>query len=311
MFDVNNFKSSLIMAPLAGYTNKIFRAICYQCGADYAFSEMISAYALIYNDKETYKMLERADNEKVLFIQLFGHDIPAMVAAAKIVEKAGADVIDINCGCPAPKVTSGGSGSALLRDSDHLIDMIRQIKVAVQIPVTVKMRSGFLSSNRNFLELGKRLEEAGVSAITLHPRTKTEMFSSNANYDEIQELKKALRIPVIGNGDVRDYPSFQRMKKTDCDGVMIGRAALANPFIFKELKTTSVVPVEQKLDIAIKHINSLCDEYGARGILLSRSIACFHLRAFPNSAKLRQEAVACKTCDEFLAIFTALKQQIL
>lgn len=227
------FQSPLILAPLAGYTNLPFRLLCKRHGAGYCVSEMISCHGLYYNQAATFKLAETALEEKPVSLQLFGADPSMMVDAAKRLMDFAPDMIDINMGCPVKKVTKKGAGAALLQTPALAEEIVTRVVKSVDIPVTVKTRLGVNQQSIICNEFGKRMEGAGCAALTLHARTWAQGFSGTIQQGYIKELKAALTIPVIGNGDIGSYQdAIKMMRDTGCDGVMIGRAALGNPWVF-------------------------------------------------------------------------------
>ncbi len=231
-----NIYPNIFLAPMAGITNKFFREIIISLsGCGLTFSELISSEAIIRNRKVSFEMMERASNEKIFAVQIYGYKPESMGEAAKIIEGEGlAEIIDINCGCPARKVVKHGAGSGLLKDLSLFEKIIDTVIKSVSLPVTVKMRSGF--NEPVFLKAGKIAEELGVKWITLHPRLRSEMFSGKSRWEYIKELKESVDILVIGNGDIfSPLDGYRMFEKTGCDGVMIGRGITKNPFIIYEL----------------------------------------------------------------------------
>ena len=225
-----------IMAPMAGVTDRAFRQICRDCGAALTVSEMISTRALLFQDKKTRQLLQLAPNEKPGWIQIFGHEPESMAeGAVKALEISGAELLDINMGCPAPKIVRGGDGSALMRDPKQALAVIRAVVDAVSVPVTVKFRKGWDEESVNYLDFARMVQDSGASAVTLHGRTRTQMYAGQADWDAIAQVKQTLHIPVIANGDVSSPEDARRiLAHTGADGVMIGRGALGNPWLFAQ-----------------------------------------------------------------------------
>ena len=225
-----------IMAPMAGVTDRAFRQICRDCGAALTVSEMISTRALLFQDKKTRQLLQLAPNEKLGWIQIFGHEPESMAeGAVKALEISGAELLDINMGCPAPKIVRGGDGSALMRDPKQASAVIRAVVDAVSVPVTVKFRKGWDEESVNYLDFARMVQDSGASAVTLHGRTRTQMYAGQADWDAIAQVKQTLHIPVIANGDVSSPEDARRiLAHTGADGVMIGRGALGNPWLFAQ-----------------------------------------------------------------------------
>ena len=254
------FKNNILLAPMAGVTDVAFRSICIDFGADAGVTEMISAKALKYENKKTEDLLITAPNEKIKIVQIFGSDpdIMAEICASKYLEKF--DIIDINMGCPAPKIVSNGEGSFLMTKIDLAREIISKCVSATNKPITVKFRSGFDNNSINAIEFAKMCESAGASAITIHGRTRTQMYSGSVDLDIIRSVKQSVNIPVIASGDIVDRESYLRtLKYTGCDAVMIGRGALGNPYIFEEIRRT--VPNKHKFEIIKRHIETLLNYY--------------------------------------------------
>lgn len=226
--------SNLILAPMAGITNLPMRLLARECGASLAFTEMVSVNGLVREGEKTFQLIRSTPEDRPLGIQLFGDD-PALLAEGARMVESGGELIDINMGCPVRKVVGAGAGSALLRDPVKIAAIIRQVRKAVRLPLTVKIRSGWSCSEANFLEIGRIAEAEGADAVTLHPRSRSQMFSGHADRTHIAELKEALSIPVIGSGDLFTAVDVAAMlRETNCDGVMIARGAMGNPWIFRE-----------------------------------------------------------------------------
>ena len=229
--------SKIIVAPMAGITNDAFRQLCFEFGAGLVYTEMVSDKAIFYNNQKTLDMLKVSDEFHPVSLQLFGSDAASMVYAAKVLDKnTNCDFIDINMGCPVNKVVKTGAGSAMMKDEDRTVDIVKKIIEAVDKPVTVKMRLGWDREHMNYLSLSKKLQNVGVSAIALHARTRSQMYEGHSDWSHIKVLKENLDIPVFGNGDVKTLNDFIEMSEsTNCDGVMIGRGLVGNPFLIKEI----------------------------------------------------------------------------
>ncbi len=254
------FKNNIILAPMAGVTDMAFRSICIDFGADAGVTEMISAKALMYNNQKTIDLLKTAPNEKIKIVQLFGSDPDIMASACKHPEIQKFDIIDINMGCPAPKIVNNHEGSFLMTNIDLASKIIKSCVSATDKPITVKFRSGYDSNNINAIEFAKMCEKAGASAITIHARTRTQMYSGQVDLDMVKRVKESVKIPVIASGDIVDRESYLRtLEYTHVDAVMIGRGALGNPQIFSEI--LGMQPKVNKMDIIKKHINMLLENY--------------------------------------------------
>ena len=229
--------SKIIVAPMAGITNDAFRQLCFEFGAGLVYTEMVSDKAIFYNNQKTLDMLKISDEFHPVSLQLFGSDVTSMVYAAKVLDqRTNCDFIDINMGCPVNKVVKTGAGSAMMKDEDHTVQIVKKVIEAVEKPVTVKMRLGWDREHMNYLSLSIKLQDVGVSAIALHARTRSQMYEGHADWSHIKVLKENLDIPVFGNGDVKTMDDFIEMSEsTNCDGVMIGRGLVGNPFLIKEI----------------------------------------------------------------------------
>ena len=290
-----NLKNNILLAPMAGITDLPFRLIARQYGTSYACTEMVSSKAIFYDDKKT-KMLMNSEGEKrPLAIQIFGSDIEAMAYASRYVSDY-ADIIDINMGCPAPKVTKNGEGSKILLDLELAENIMKTVVQNSKVPVTIKFRKGWDNDHIVAVEIAKIAEKVGISAITIHGRTRSEFYSGKADWEIIKKVKEAVRIPVIGNGDVVDEDSAKAMfEETGVDGIMIGRASLGNPWIFKRiihyLKTGDKIPEitnKEKLETIKKHLNLLIKEKGEEvAIKEFRKHIAAYTKNMPNSSNFR------------------------
>lgn len=254
------FKNNILLAPMAGVTDVAFRAICIDFGADAGVTEMISAKALSYDNKKTADLLITAPNEDIKIVQIFGSepDIMAQMCSSPYLEKF--DIIDINMGCPAPKIVNNGEGSFLMTNIPLAEEIIRKCVEATSKPITVKFRSGFDNNSINAVEFAQMCERAGASAITIHGRTRSQMYAGNVDLDIIKKVKESVNIPVIASGDVVDRLSYEKtLKYTKCDGVMIGRGALGNPAIFSQILGKDIE--YNKYKIIKKHIEMLREYY--------------------------------------------------
>lgn len=291
MFYIGNvcIKNKAIAGPMAGYTNKSYRRIALENGASLAYAEMVSDKALKFNSKRTYEMINNDDLHPVS-MQIFGSDIETLVNAAKIVdESSSADIIDINLGCPAPKVIRAKSGSYWLKSPTSIYNMLVEVVKAVKKPVTVKIRIGWDSKSINVVEVAKLAEKAGVSAIAVHARTKAQLYTGNADWSYIKQVKDAVSIPVIGNGDVKCAEDAKRMlEETGCDAVMIARGSLGNPWIFSSIndlldgKEVREISIDEKIEMCKKHAHLLVEEFGEnKAVKDLRSVAAFYMKGIP------------------------------
>lgn len=286
------------LAPMAGVSDLAYRVIAKKMGASLTTAEMVSAKGLYYRNEKTEEMLKIDSDEHPVALQLFGSDPDIMAWGAKIMEQAGPDFIDINMGCPMQKVVKNGDGSALMKNIPLAAAVIRAMVKAVQTPVTVKMRLGWSRDTLNAVELAQAAEEAGAAAITVHGRTREDFYTGKADWKEIKKVVDAVKIPVIGNGDVTDGKSAKDlMEETGCAAVAIGRAAWGNPWIFREvntyLKTGEIIPPpswEMRLQMARRHLHGLCLEKGEYAAVREmRAHASRYFHGLPKATALRQE----------------------
>lgn len=311
--------SRIMLAPLAGITDMAFRQVCSEFGAGYAETEMVSAKALSFNDKKSFELMELGSDEHPCGIQIFGSEPDIMANAAVLAEKRGADIVDINMGCPAPKIANNGSGSALMKNPPLCGEIVKAVSSAVKIPVTVKIRKGFDENSITAVDVACICEENGADAVIVHGRTRNQYYSGQCDLDIIKSVKNAVSIPVIGNGDVKDIKSAEKMfNYTGCDGIMVARAALGSPWIFKILNeyfekgiiNTAPTP-EEKMKIMTEHIELVCKYKGEKmGMLQSRKQISWYLKGFKGAAAFRNEAGRVCTLSDMYALVDRVLQNI-
>ncbi len=296
------FSNNLMLAPMAGVTDVAFRSICIDFGADAGVTEMVSAKALSYNNKKTEDLLITAPNEKIKIVQIFGNDpyVMANICKSEYLEKF--DIIDINMGCPAPKIVNNREGSFLMTDIELASKIIKSCVNATDKPITVKFRSGFDSKNINAVEFAKMCERSGASAITIHGRTRTQMYSGKVDLDIIKEVKKNVSIPVIASGDIVDIDSYLKtIKYTNCDAVMIGRGALGNPFVFSDILGQEIN--KNKYNVILKHIEILRKYYSENFISGHiRKHLLWYLKGEKNASEIKKKISIEPDLNEVLRI---------
>lgn len=299
------------LAPMAGITDLPFRLICRRLGCGYTVSEMISAKGLLYNNTKTKEMLKIDSGERPTAIQLFG-SVPAELAeASRIVAERGADMIDLNMGCPVPKIVNNGEGSALMKQPALAYEILAAMVKAVDIPVTVKFRAGWDDAHRNAVEIAKAAEAAGVAAVAVHGRTRQQFYEGKADWKIIAEVKKAVKIPVFGNGDIFSAADGLRMlEETGCDGLMVGRGADGNPWIFQQLRAALLnqpyneqVPLKEKLELAAEHLRMLIELKGEYiSVKEMRRHISAYLKGMPHAAEYRNRFHKMDTYEQFMEL---------
>ena len=306
-------KNNIFLAPMAGITDVTFRKICKSYGVGVTYSEMVSAKGLYYNDKKTASLMQTDETEDIVSIQIFGSDPKIMAEIAPRVEEMGVSFIDINMGCPTPKIVNNGDGSALMKNPQLAGEIVYNVSKAVSVPVTVKIRKGWQDDSA--VEMAKVLEEGGAAAITVHGRTKEQFYSGKADWDTIKNVKNAVKIPVIGNGDIWMAEDAKAMMDyTGCDGVMVGRGSEGNPFIFRQIKelfeqgeVTYFPSNNERIETAIKHTRMLVENKGElRGIKEARKHISWYIKGMKDSSQVRTEVFKTTTLAEIERLLNAM-----
>ena len=323
MWKIGNveIKNQIVLAPMAGICNSSFRKIIKEMGCGLIYAEMVSDKAIFYNNKKTIDMLYMEDYERPIAQQIFGSDVESFVTAAKYIEEhMHPDIIDINIGCPVPKVAvKSQAGAALLKNPEKISEIVKAVVEVVNVPVTVKIRSGWDFNNINAVEVAKICEASGASAICVHPRTRSQGYSGKADWNIIKQVKKAVSIPVIGNGDIKSIYDAERMiKETGCDAIMIGRGTLGNPWLIKEIdyylnkgiiidKPTDV----ERIEMAITHLKNLSEQKIEKlAVLEIRNHISWYLKGLKDSNEVKNKVYKCNTVEEIMIILKKYKNEI-
>jgi len=323
-FNIGNVKinGNIVVAPMAGVSNMTFRRICKSMGASLVVAEMVSDKAITFGNAKTFELLKMNDDERPISQQIFGSDVDSFVKAAKIVEETmHPDIIDINMGCPVPKVAiKNQAGSALLKNPEKIKEIVSAVVKAVNVPVTVKIRSGWDANSINAVEVAKIIEEAGASAITIHGRTRAQGYSGVADWNIIKEVVEAVNIPVIGNGDVKScYDAKRMMEETGCAAVMIGRGLLGNPWLIKECVdylNNGTIPKEidfnEKIDMMEYHLKELVkDKCEIEAVLEIRSHLLNYLKGLPLNKEIKNKVCKCKSKSEIMDCLEQYRKELI
>ena len=324
MWKIGNveIKNRIVLAPMAGISNTSYRKIIKEMGAGLIYAEMVSDKAIMYSNEKTFDLLKMSEEERPISQQIFGSDVNSFVTAAKIIEeKMHPDIIDINMGCPVPKVAvRAQAGSALLKDPDKIYEIVSSVVKSVNVPVTVKIRSGWDEKHINAVEVAKVCEKAGAKAIAIHGRTRAQGYSGKADWDIIKKVKESVLIPVIGNGDVTSAELAKEMLEyTGCDAVMIGRGVLGNPWLIKECveyiekgtipKSVSFI---EKVEMMKRHYKLLLEDKCEKAALLEiRSFIIWYLKGMPKSKEIKNQICQSKTSEEMFKIIEEYKKYLL
>lgn len=301
-------KSHAVLAPMAGVSDRAYRELCVRFGAAYCVSEMVSSKALSFNSKKSEELMEISDLERPCGIQIFGDDPKCMADAAKHALENKPDIIDINMGCPAPKISSNGSGSALMKNPRLCGEIVKAVTAVTDTPVTVKIRKGWDDDSVNAVEVAKICESAGVAAITVHGRTRQQYYKPPVDYDIIKAVRESVSVPIIANGDIDSAEKAKEvMDITGCDLVMVGRATLGNPWIFSQINAYLENPnvkihtpdLEERLGVMIEHISKMVEYKGEHmAMLQARKLVVGYFKGIKGAAALRNEAGKIKTLDD-------------
>lgn len=310
-------KGKAVLAPMAGISDRAFRELCTAFGAAYAVSEMVSAKGISYKSKKSAELMVLSQAERPCGVQIFGDSPKVLAEAAEFAMQFSPDIIDINMGCPAPKICNNGNGAALMKNPKLCGEIVKEIVKAVDVPVTVKIRKGWDENSVNAVEVAKICEQNGASALTVHGRTRKQYYAPPVDYDLIKAVKSALSIPIVANGDVRSPQDAKRiLEYTKCDSVMIGRASLGNPWIFQRINAfldkgvlLPLPDLDERLKVMTEHIEKICEYKGEHmGILQSRKHIAYYLKGMKNAAAFRKKSGEVKTLEDVYKLAKEVKE---
>lgn len=296
----------LILSPMAGFSDIPFRLICREFGMAMSYTEVISMDGVLWKNKKTFKLLDFRPIERPVIFQILGNDEDKIVEACRQIEPMGPDIIDVNMGCSVSDIAGKGAGAGLLKNPAKIGRIFHKLSKTLRVPVTGKIRLGWDDKSRNYLEVARILEDNGASLIAVHGRTRSQFFYGKADWNAIAEVKQAVRIPVIGNGDVKCVADIEQIKKnTGCDGVMIGRAAIGHPWIF-QYKDREQVVLSDKIEMIRRHLSLMLEYYGHdTGIILFRKHATKYIMGMPNATELRPRLVTCNSSEEIIGLIAS------
>ena len=313
--------SKLSLAPMAGVTDVAFRQICAEMGAGLTCTELVSSKALCYHDKKTFSLLQQFPGEHPAAVQIFGNDPVCMAEAAQIaIEHTGADILDINMGCPMGKIVNNGDGAALMKDPEKAGRIVEAVVKAVKVPVTAKFRRGWDMGSCNCVEFAKTLEAAGVSAVAVHGRTRAQVYGGNADWNCIREVKEAVHVPVIANGDIWEAKDVLRiLQHTTADMAMVGRGCFGNPWIFQQAKALlngeplpELPPLAQRCDVAVRQFELAAAAKGERvAVLEARKHYCWYLKGVSHSGYYKEQIVQMNTLEDVYRVTRGIKRDLL
>ena len=312
--------SKLSLAPMAGVTDVAFRQICAEMGAGLTCTELVSSKALCYKDKKTFSLLQQFPGEHPAAVQIFGNDPVCMAEAAQLaIEYTGADILDINMGCPMGKIVNNGDGAALMKDPEKAGRIVEAVVKAVQVPVTAKFRRGWDMGSCNCVEFAKTLEAAGVSAVAVHGRARAQVYGGNADWNCIREVKEAVKVPVIANGDIWEAKDVLRiLQHTKADMAMIGRGCFGNPWIFQQAKALlegnplpELPPLAERCDVAVRQFELAAQAKGERvAILEARKHYCWYLKGVSHSGYYKEQIVQMNTLEDVYRVTKGIKRDL-